>query len=73
MVDSDRTRGNGFKLKGDLGWMSGGSFLLRESGEVMEQFAQRGCGYVPGGVQAQAGRDPGQPDPVLDLAVGNPA
>ena len=35
--------------KGDLDWVSGGSFLL--SGEVLEQVAQTGCGCsVPGGV-----------------------
>ena len=41
---------------------------------MLEQAAQRGCGCpAPGGVQGQAGWDPGQSDLVLDLAVGSPA
>ena len=33
--------------------------------------AQRGCGCpVPGGVQGQVGRGPGQPGRVLDMEVG---
>ena len=33
-----------------------------ESGEVLQQAAQRGCGCpVPGGVQGQVGWGPGQP------------
>ena len=40
----------------------------RESGEVLEQAAQRGCGCpVPGGVQDQVGWGPGQADLVSDL------
>ena len=40
----------------------------RESGEVLEQAAQRGCGCpVPGGVQDQVGWGPGQPDLVSDM------
>jgi len=40
---------------------------------VLEQAAQRGCGYsVPGGVQGQVGWGPGQPDLVPDLEVGGP-
>ena len=48
--------------------------LFYESGEVLTQAAQRGCGCpVPGGVQGQAGWRPGQPGLVLDMEVGGPA
>jgi len=41
-----------------------------ESGEVLEQAAQRGCGCpIPGDVQGQVGWGPGQPG----LVVGDPA
>ena len=55
-----------------LGWMSGGSsseeysgvfftVVKKQSGEVLAQAAQRGCGCpVPGGVQGQVGCGPGQ-------------
>ena len=57
----------------DLGRMLGGS-SLQESGEVLEQAAQRGCGCpIPGGVQGQVGWGPGQCGPVPDLEVGGPA
>ena len=40
-----------------------------EDGEAEAQAAQRSCGCpIPGGVQWQAGSDPGQPD----LMAGNP-
>ena len=57
-------------------WTSGGSgyqgeVLYYESGEVLEQAAQRDCGCpVPGGVQGQVGWGPGQPGLVLDMEVG---
>ena len=61
--------GNGFKV---LHWMSGGSSL--QSGEVLEQAAQRGCGCsIPGSVQDQVGWGPRQPDLVPDLEVGGSA
>ena len=48
--------------------------LYRESGEVLELAAQRGCGCpVPGGVQGQVGWGPGQPGLVLSAEVGGPA
>ena len=57
----------------DLGRMLGGS-SLQESGEVLEQAAQRGCGCsIPGGVQGQVGWSPGQPGIVLNVEVGGPA
>jgi len=47
--------------------MSGKFF--NESGEVMAQAAQRGCGCpIPGGTKGQVGRGPGQ----SDLVDGNP-
>ena len=50
------------------------SVLHRQSGEVLAQAAQRGCGYpIPGGVQGQGGWGPGQPGVVPDLEVGVPA
>ena len=40
--------------------------VYQESGEVLEQAAQRGCGYpIPGGVHSQVGWGPGQPGLVL--------
>ena len=39
---------------------------------MLEQAAQISCGYpIPGGVQGQVGRSPGQPG-VLDLEIGGP-
>ena len=56
-----------------LDWMSG-VVLHRESGEVLAQAAQRGCGCsLSGGVQGQAGWGPGQPALVPDLEVSWPA
>ena len=51
-----------------------GEVLYYESGEVLEQSAQRVCGCpVPGGVGGQVRWGPGQPDLVPDLEVGGPA
>ena len=45
-----------------------------ESGEVLEQTAQWGCGCpIPGGVQGQVGWGPVQPGLVLDMEAGSPA
>ena len=50
-----------------------GKVFHRESGEVMEQAAQRGCRCsVSGGVQDQVGWGLGQPSLVPDLEVGSP-
>ena len=41
---------------------------------MLERAALRGCGCsVPGGVQGQVGRGPGQPGLVLNVEVGGPA
>ena len=49
--------------------MSGGSSL--QSGEVLAQAAQRGCGCpTPGGVQDQVGWGPGHPGLGPHLEVG---
>jgi len=51
-----------------------GKFFYQESGEVMEQAAQRGCGCpIPGGFQGQDGWGPWQPCLVLYREVGGPA
>jgi len=52
--------------------MLGGS-SFQESGEVLEQAAQRGCGCpVSGGVQGQVGCGPGQPG-LVNGEVSGPA
>jgi len=51
-----------------------GEVLCRESGEVLEQAAQGGCGCpIPGGVQGQVAWGPGHPGLVLNVEVGGPA
>jgi len=53
--------------------MSGEVLYYRESDEVLEQAAQRGCECsIPGGVQDQVGWSPGQPDLEPDLEVDGP-
>ena len=51
-----------------------GEVLYYESGEALEQAAQRGCGCCnSGGVQGQVGWGPGQSALVLNVEVGGPA
>ena len=51
-----------------------GEALYYESGEVLEQTAQGGCGCpISGGVQGQIGWGTGQPGLVLNGEVGGPA
>ena len=60
-------------MREDFDQMSGEVFHW-ESSEVLEQAAQRGCGRpILGDVEGQAGWGLGQPDLVLDVAIGNPA
>jgi len=68
-VDNSWTRWNGKIYVGCQG-----EVLYYESGEMLEQAAQRGCGRpVPGGVQGRVGWGPEQPGLVLNVEVGDPA
>ena len=65
-VDSDRTKGNGFKLRREIQVRYQEKVFHTEGGDTLEEGFR--C-PIPGGIQGQAGCGSGQPG----LVVGDPA
>jgi len=69
MECSDRTKGNGFKLKVGRFRLAIRKSLHNEGGEALEQLPRELWCPISGGAQGQVGWGPGQPQ----LAGGSPA
>ena len=69
MERSDRTKGNGFKLKVGRFRLAIRKSLHNEGGEALEQLPRELWCPISGGAQGQVGWGPGQPQ----LAGGSPA
>ena len=67
-TDSDKIRGDSFKLKEGSFRLDVRSKLFTQDGEALGQSAPRSCGCpIPGGTQSRVGWGPGQPE----LVAGN--
>jgi len=64
----DRTRGNSFKLRGEIQTGYKEEIFYHEGGETLGQVAQRGgrC-PIPGQTEGQAGQGSEHPDPAEDV------
>ena len=68
MVPTDRTRGNGHKLKQEVSPECQEMLFHCEGDQALSQVAWRGCGvFILGDIQKPSGHGPGKP------ALGGPA